>query len=117
MAWTKKRKRGVEEVWTADTPIGQEGGVSNRHPVDELADVRDQIRELAARERKLVDVLKQPDADRRGEEFEATVTVSQRRRIDTALAARVLPKPLFEQIVSTTAFTRLSVRYRKKSAT
>jgi hypothetical protein len=45
----------------------------NRHPVDELADVRDEVRHLQEREGELRKVLLQPGASLTGDEYRAEV--------------------------------------------
>jgi hypothetical protein len=60
----------------------------NRHPADELADVRAEIKELEAREAKLRGVLIAAGANRIGVQFEAVVWDRHPRQLDAkALAA------------------------------
>jgi hypothetical protein len=59
----------------------------NRHPADELADVRAEIRELKAREDELRDILLDEKADRVGVQFKAVVTDWDRQRFDHEAAS------------------------------
>ncbi len=88
--------------------------MSNRHPADELAEVRERIRELSERERELVEALKLPDANLVGDEFVVFIKTTPRRSIAIETAERVLPKPLFDQVVSAGQVTRLTLRPRVK---
>jgi hypothetical protein len=55
----------------------------NRHPSDEFADIRDEIRTLEAREKHLREILINTDPDDRvGSESYTTVTVQKRRALD-----------------------------------
>lgn len=90
--------------------------MNNRHPADELADVRERIRELAKREGELVEMLKQPEANLIGDDFSVTIKTGQRRSISVETAERIVPKPLFDKIVVTNPVTRLVLRYRPRSA-
>jgi hypothetical protein len=53
---------------------------NNRHPADELADVRAEIKRLEARESKLREVLCMPDADLIGDEYSAAVRAWRPRK-------------------------------------
>ena len=57
---------------------------TNRKPPDELADVREKIRELKAREDVLREMLISGEVELMGDEFVAKVSVSNSERIDTA---------------------------------
>ncbi len=59
-------------------------GARNRHPVDELADVRAEIKKLEAREAELKVILTSDGCNLDGDEFEATVSHVASERIDTA---------------------------------
>jgi hypothetical protein len=54
----------------------------NRHPVDELADVRAELKTLQAREVELRTALLEEGADRKGVSFVARVSVFRQERLD-----------------------------------
>jgi hypothetical protein len=56
---------------------------TNRHPVDELADVRKEIKKLEARERELRRVVLNGDCQSTGDEYEAVVVMQRRETLDT----------------------------------
>lgn len=99
----------------------------NRHPVDELADVRGQIKSLQERESVLRDdIIKAlperltPDESQTvyGDEHSATVSVSTRETLDRAKVAVLLSKPKLQSCLkSSTAITiRVSARDRQQEA-
>ncbi len=55
----------------------------NRHPVDELADVRTEIKTLQAKEAELRDLIIAEGCDLEGEEFEANVSRVESLKLDT----------------------------------
>ena len=62
---------------------------TNRHPVDQLADVREMIREMKEREDALRTALMAPGADLCGAEFKGRLVTSVRSVLDRdALEAR-----------------------------
>jgi hypothetical protein len=63
--------------------------MQNRHPVDELADIRAEIRRLEDREQELRNYLLEHPHDRRGTDYEALIGTQQRKRVD--LRARRFP--------------------------
>lgn len=64
----------------------------NRHPVDELADVRSEIKQLETREAELRQELMADGADRVGDQYEAFTQDLRRRRLDIpALIERLGP--------------------------
>lgn len=62
----------------------------NRHPVDELADVRAEIRTKQAREAELRALLLDGVCGREGAEFVARVTVLKQARLDIEAAKKHL---------------------------
>lgn len=79
----------------------------NRHPVDELADVRATIRDLQAREAYLKEIVTHLDGCRlEGDDFEAIVTRVEGERIDTAALRKHLGedgiKPFLKQTSTVT---------------
>jgi hypothetical protein len=57
-------------------------GVSNRHPADELAEVREKIRALQAREAELRDMLMHGNCGLVGDDHVAVIKTMPRTRID-----------------------------------
>src|SRR4051812_12808611 len=78
---------GGPEVQLTATSTGR-----NRHPVDELADVRAEIKTLQAREAELRAVLLADGADLSGSEHYARVTVSERETLDAKAITEALGK-------------------------
>ena len=56
----------------------------NRHPVDELADIRAEIKRLETREAELKTALAADGCNLDGDEFEASVSRISAERVDTA---------------------------------
>jgi hypothetical protein len=64
--------------------------IGNRHPADELADTRAEIRRLEGREQELRTYLLEHPQDRIGAEFIATIGEKRRHRVDLqALASEI----------------------------
>jgi hypothetical protein len=55
---------------------------TNRHPVDELADIREQIRSLQFREKELRRMILDGECEAMGFDYEAYVTPNTYERID-----------------------------------
>jgi hypothetical protein len=70
---------------------------NNRHPADELAEVRAEIRRLQECEKKLREILLEPDADLVGDEYSADVCEFRRRQ---ALAYQQLVERLGEELAN-----------------
>ena len=63
--------------------------MANRHPADEIADIRGQIAALKTRETKLRDALLNAEqSDRIGEEWIAEITQRKSNRLDSAALKR-----------------------------
>ena len=62
----------------------------NRHPVDELADIRAELKRLEAREAELKAVVMAEGCNLEGDEFEATVTRASAERVDTTAVRKHL---------------------------
>ena len=56
--------------------------MQNRHPVDELADVRSEIKQLEDREQELRAYLLEHPEDRTGIEYIASIAEQRRSRVD-----------------------------------
>jgi hypothetical protein len=58
--------------------------IPNRHAADELADTRDQIKQLETRESELRATLIADGADRRGDQYEALIETRDQNRLNLA---------------------------------
>ena len=85
---------------------------ANRHPVDELADVRAQIRELRDREDALRRVILGSGCSLVGDEFEATIKKQITSRIDQAAAIRELGMERLRPFMASSETTVIRVRER-----
>jgi hypothetical protein len=72
---------------------------TNRHPVDELADVRAQMHELEKRERELRKMILSGECDTVGDEYEAAVVMQRRSRLDTREIKRQLGLEALERFM------------------
>jgi hypothetical protein len=54
---------------------------ANRHPADELADIRAELRRLRIREAELREILLADDADLKGDDYCAQIVQQQYRRL------------------------------------
>lgn len=57
--------------------------MSNRHPVDELADVREAMKVLKTREAELRAAILTHECGLTGDEYEATIKETETERVDT----------------------------------
>ena len=64
--------------------------IRNRHLVDELADIRAEMKRLEAREAELKAALTVDGCNLNGDEFEASVTRATAERVDTAALRKYL---------------------------
>ena len=64
--------------------------MKNRHPVDELAEIRAEMRKLDERERELRSVIIEGSCGLQGDEFEANVSKTCSTRLDTAAVRKAL---------------------------
>jgi len=88
--------------------------VQNRHPVDELADVRSEIRRLTEREQELrAYVLENPN-DRRGQEHVAILGEQRRQRVDLRALADEVGASILDRF--TTLATSIVVKLRERSS-
>ena len=69
---------------------------TNRKPADELADVREKIRELKAREDRLREMMISGEAELMGDEFLASVVVRASERVDTVRMKKELDPAVLE---------------------
>jgi hypothetical protein len=74
---------------------------TNRHPVDELADVREQIRRLQMRERELRDCIMEGSSFI-GDEYRAELHMQRRETLDTKEMKRQLGLEALQRFTRTT---------------
>jgi hypothetical protein len=87
--------------------------VQNRHPVDELADIRAEIRPLEDREQELrTFVLEHPD-DREGIEYLASVREQRREHVDLKGLANEIGGSLLQRFTSYRACLTVRLWARK----
>jgi hypothetical protein len=85
---------------------------NNRHPVDELADVRSEIKRLEGREQELRAYLLEHPDDRVGTEHVATIGEQQRKRVNLRALADEIGASLLQRF--TTFSSCIVVRVRER---
>jgi hypothetical protein len=83
----------------------------NRHPADELADVRSEIRRLQEREENLRAHLLEHPEDRVGDDYTVSISSQSRKRVDLKRLADEIGASLLARFTSFT--TSLVVRLRE----
>ena len=63
---------------------------SNRHPIDELSDVRSEMKRLKAREDELRSVILGGECGLAGDQFNASITLSQQNKMDMDAVRKAL---------------------------
>jgi hypothetical protein len=85
---------------------------SNRHPVDELADIRSEIKRLTVREEELRRYLLEHPNDREGDDYVVSIASQSRKRVDLKRLADEIGATLLQRFTSYTSF--LAVRLRER---
>ena len=75
--------------------------IPNIHPVDELAAIREEIRQMQDREAYLRQVLLQEGADLRGNQYQAVIKESTRETVDKAALIAELGRKAVEPFLKT----------------
>jgi hypothetical protein len=88
--------------------------MQNRHPVDELADVRAEIRRLTEREQELRTYVLEHPHDRLGQEHVATLGEQQRKQIDLRALSDEVGASLLGRF--TTFCTSITVKLRERAS-
>jgi hypothetical protein len=57
---------------------------ANRHPVDELSDIRSEMKRLKAREDEIRDLILSERISTTGDQWDVSVSISSQERVDTA---------------------------------
>jgi hypothetical protein len=87
---------------------------ANRHPADQLADIRSKIRRLQDREEELRDwLLEHPEAHQ-GEEFQVEVGTQQRRKVNLRGLADAIGASVLERFTRCTTVTVVKLRERER---
>jgi hypothetical protein len=86
--------------------------LQNRHPADELADVRSEIRRLEDREQELRIYLLEHPHDRTGIEHIATVREQRRSRVDLKALAAEIGHSVLQQFTHFTSCQTVRLRER-----
>jgi hypothetical protein len=90
--------------------------IGNRHPADELANTRAEIRRLEGREQELRTYLLEHPHDRIGAEFIATIGEKRRRHVDLQALATEIGHSLLQRFTSFTSVVEVRLRQRKEDA-
>jgi hypothetical protein len=91
--------------------------MSNRHPVDRLADVRAEMRELKEREEKLRNEIlegERGECDLSGDEFEACIVHSEQERVSIDAIRRKMGREWMKEFVRSSSI--VSIRLKKREA-
>lgn len=94
--------------------VGQVGLGRNRHPVDELADVREELRKLKVREDELRAEILSGDHGLVGDQFEASVRETSAERIDTGELKKRWGMDKLQPFVRTSSTTTIRVTPRQE---
>src|SRR5262245_26399609 len=86
-----------------DTLFSKPKSRTNRHPADQLAEIRSTIRNLEEREAILRAELLADGANRRGDEWEAVIKVRKIERLDVPAARRALGTRLLQPFLRSSA--------------
>ncbi len=84
--------------------------ITNRHPIDRLADIRQMITVLEAEYAAIRSQVLAGEIDPIGQEYMAIVVTHDTRRTDFAKAERLLSREVYNQIISTTPVKRVQLR-------
>jgi hypothetical protein len=90
--------------------------IGNRHPADELADTRAEIRRLEEREQELRTYLLEHPHDRIGAEFTVTIGEKRRRHVDLQALASEIGHSLLQRFTSFICVVEVRLRQRKEDA-
>lgn len=88
----------------------------NIHPADELAAIREEIKILEGRADELRDVLLQPDADRRGDQYTAVVIPNTRKSLDQKAITEAFGEAAVAPFVKSTRYNTLKVVENAKAS-
>ena len=83
--------------------------IPNIHPVDELAALREEIKQLKAREDEIRDSLLLKDADLRGDQYSAKLIASKRESLDRQALEEAFGAAVIAPYVKTTQFVTVKL--------
>lgn len=81
----------------------------NIHPADELAAIREELKQMKAREDELRDILMADDADMQGFQYLAVIIPSTRETVDKNALIAELGREAVERFIKTTMVRTLKV--------
>ena len=84
--------------------------VLNRHPVDELADVRAEVARLKDREDTLRKLIIDGECGMRGDDFLATVTTARTERLDTKAVREAFEPEVLKPFIRTSEITTVKTK-------
>jgi hypothetical protein len=86
--------------------------VTNRHPADELADVRSEIKRLTIRKGELRAYLLEHPDDREGDDYVVSIVSQSRQKVDLKRLADEIGASLLQRFTSYTSFLAVRLRGR-----
>ena len=81
----------------------------NIHPVDELAALREEMKQLQARADEIRDSLLLKDADLRGDQYTARLVPSKRESLDKQALIEAFGEAAIAPYIKTTSFTTVKI--------
>ncbi len=87
--------------------------IPNRHPVDELADTRAEIKALQAREAELRTALLEGGVDLSGDQHYARITVAKRETLDSKAAVAALGRDALARFMREQTTTTIRIIERE----
>lgn len=100
----------------ADLQIAQSenfSGSRNRHPVDELADIRDAIKRLKDREDEIRKLIIEGSCSSLGDQYSATIQTTSSERVDTKALREKLTSAELSKFLKVTMSTVVKVSKRE----
>jgi hypothetical protein len=89
-------------------------GMQNRHPADELSDVRSEIKRLEDREEELRAYLLEHPNDRKGVDYEVLIGTQQRKRVDLRALADEIGASLLARFTRYISVAIVKLRERER---
>jgi hypothetical protein len=94
-------------------PPADDDATANRHPVDQLADVRAEIKTLKTREEQLRDKILGGDCGEVGDQYVARIDRRDKRTLDVDLLTRHFGAETLKPFFKTSAFTTIRLAERQ----
>lgn len=105
-------KGGKIATASKNNATGSDKKATNRHPADELADVRASIAKLQDREKELREILIADPAKRDGDEFTVRVSTATQSSVDREAIEKAMGKGWLDKFLNKYPVTRLTVKER-----